>query len=158
MDLTGAMMDIPGLATAEEREEWEHDPSDDVIPTMPSWWHDLVTRLDAMLPEAMCRKEFEARPPALGLSAADIDELDAHSQNPLLTPVQKRIFFTILRSNLLRQLIPASGAGASLTCVASSGPSWKAARRRRSQSGTCSTPPPWARGKLATTVAPRVGA
>jgi hypothetical protein len=110
MDLTGAMMDIPGLATAEEREEWEHDPSDDIIPTMPDWWHDLtLRRLGGMSPEAMCRKEFEARPPALGLTAADIDALEAHSQDPQLTPVQKRECFQVLRSTLLRQLIPASG-------------------------------------------------
>ena len=110
MDLQSAMMDFPGLATADEREEWEHDPSDDVIPTMPHFWHDVVD--DYRLrppPEAMCRKEFEARPPALGLAAADIDALEAHSENPQLKPVQKRICFQLLRSTLLRQLIPASG-------------------------------------------------
>jgi len=111
MDYMSALMDFPELATAEEREEWEHDPSDDVVPTMPDWWMGRWEKLIGMSPEAMCRRAFEARPPALGLTAAEIDALEEHSQNPQLSPVQRRKMFGLLRSALLRQLIPTSGCG-----------------------------------------------
>jgi hypothetical protein len=116
-ELDTALQDFPELASAEEREEWHYSSShihraDEVIPTMPDWWNISArsNRLE-MAPEASTRTAFEARPAALGLTAAEIDSLEAHSENPLLLPVQKRMCFNELREEVLRQLISASECG-----------------------------------------------
>ena len=103
------LKDYPELVTAEEREDWEHFWLDHDFPTVPEWWQGLIDRITVMRPEAQYRKAFEARLPALGLTAAEIDSLETHSQNPQLLPVQSRIFFWKARTLLLTMMIPVSG-------------------------------------------------
>ena len=97
-----------GLATAEEREDWEHNSADDAVRTTPSWWRERLMACPP-LPEALTRREFEARRPALGLTTAQVDDLETHAKNPLLHPAQLRSLFRMVRSTMCRNLIPTPG-------------------------------------------------
>ena len=101
---------VPGVMTPEEEEEWNHEPCDDVVETTPGWWRSkvLMGSMDCT-PEACNRRTFEARKPALGLSLREVDELEAHAQHRDLFDVQKRTLFKLIRSSLLRALIPCDG-------------------------------------------------
>jgi hypothetical protein len=100
---------VPGVMTPEEEEDWHHEPCDDIIDTAPSWYNTKMLMYEPACPEACSRREFEARKPALGLSLAEVDELEAHEKLEDLLPVQRRKLFHLLRSALLRHLIPCDG-------------------------------------------------
>lgn len=102
--------DFPDLMTTEELEDWNHEPGDDVVSTAPQFWRDQVIMGSmGMSPEAEYRRAFEARPPALGLTAAQLDELEAHTHHPQLLPTQRRSLFRMVKSSMLRSLIPTPG-------------------------------------------------
>jgi hypothetical protein len=101
--------DFPDLMTPEELEDWHHEPSDDVVSTLPPFWRSMFIMSTGRSPEAEYRKDFEARPPALGLTGAQINELEAHGNHPQLLPTQRRSLFGNVQSTMLRHLIPASG-------------------------------------------------
>ena len=65
--------------------------------------------MELAAPEACERREFEAREPALGLSMAQVDELEAHSRHPDLLPVQQRMLFSSIEGCCRRQLISTDG-------------------------------------------------
>jgi hypothetical protein len=62
-----------------------------------------------MSPEADYRRAFEARPPALGLAAAQISELEPHPAHPQLLPTHRRSLFRMAQSPMLRSLISTWG-------------------------------------------------
>lgn len=99
------------LMSAEEREEWNHDPQDDDVPTystiLRSWL--LGDNFQGLSPpDAEGREEFLARKPALGATPALLQELEEHYQR--ITPVQQRMLLGSIRHKMLRQLIPCCGA------------------------------------------------
>ena len=59
-------------------------------------------------PEAEYRQGFDRRPPALGATPELLAELKEHYV--LLEPVQQREIYSVLRSQMLRQLISCDGA------------------------------------------------
>ena len=99
----------PELMSVEELEDFHHDLNDDVVPTFPQ--SPNLFNLGEVLgsPEAAMRQQFEARPPALGLTLAEINAYEQHSQHPGLTPQQHRLVFRHLRDMMLRHLIACSG-------------------------------------------------
>ena len=149
---------VPGVMTPEEEEDWHHDPCDDIIDTTPSWYNMKMLMNEPARPEACSRREFEARKPALGLSLAEVDELEAHEKLEDLLPVQRRNPFSLLRSALLRHLIPCDGCSTvAALCGGSSAPKSPPGCRRQSPSGTCTARRPWAPERSATITA-RTGA
>ena len=96
------------LMTPSEIEEFHLNPKDVDIDIAPPFYRRLL--LDIPLPDAESRVRFERRLPALGLSSSDIDSILPHVAHPLYRDVQRRIFFRMLRSKMLRALIPVSGA------------------------------------------------
>jgi hypothetical protein len=98
---------FPELLTGEEKEDLNFAPNRSSTPDWPanfqSWLRDHRPN-----PEAMERREFESRPPALGLTLSLLDELHSHLQLPKLKAAQKRCIFKSLRGKMLRSLIPCS--------------------------------------------------
>jgi hypothetical protein len=111
MNIEDLYDDREGLMTADELEDYHHEPSTETIPTYTPAMRDWLIRslvLECPSPEAATRREFERRPPALGASKELLVESRMHAK--LLPPVQQRRLFSGLRSKLLRHLIPCSGA------------------------------------------------
>ena len=98
------------LLTAEEIEDVNHDPSTEEIPTLTPDLREWLLGMELMgrSPEASTRRKFEERPAALGVSPELLLELRSH--NLLLPPVQQRSLLSLVRSTMLRHLIPCSGA------------------------------------------------
>lgn len=95
------------LMTPEELEDFHHDPSDDQIPTMTPAMREFVLSFGAS-PEGEYRREFERRPPAMGATPQLLDEIASHCTR--LPPVQLRSLKSLLRDQMLRQLISCDGA------------------------------------------------
>jgi hypothetical protein len=124
------------LANAAELEEWDFDERRANVSTFPKSWHqELIKLADLLIPDAMERKDWEQRSPALGLNKKSIRALEQHAANPLLLDVQRRKIFRRIREHMLRQLISCSGAAtvndlcgillAELKCgVPAPAPSW----------------------------------
>ena len=94
----------------ERREEWNHNPQDDKIPTyspkLRAW---LVENLnDIPPPDAEYKSKFLARKPALAATPDLLKELEDHFHR--VTPLQQRMLLGAIREKMLRQLIPCSGA------------------------------------------------
>jgi hypothetical protein len=103
--------DREDLMTPEELEDFHHEPSTETIPTYsPTMraWLIIYVLLKLPSPQAATRREFERRPPALGASKELL--VETRMYDILLPPVQQRALFSSLRSSMLRQLIPCSGA------------------------------------------------
>lgn len=98
---------FPDLLTVEEKEDMDFVPNRFSTPDLPPKFNQWFQILRPN-PEAMERREFETRPPALGLTSSVLDELHSHLQLPGLKSVQKRHIFHILRNAMLRALIPCS--------------------------------------------------
>jgi hypothetical protein len=97
------------LMTPEEIEEYHHDPSTEKVPTLTPTMRRYLFDPDSMITaDAESKDKFLKRKPALGVTSTFLDETRRH--NSLLPPVQQRILFSIMRSSMLRQLIPCSGA------------------------------------------------
>ena len=98
---------FPELLSAEEKEDIEYKSNSGAIPDYPenyrSWYMSF-----SPAPEASERREFEARPPAMGLTNALLDELLQHANNPKFSSIQNRKLFHGLREKMLRNLIPCS--------------------------------------------------
>lgn len=99
--------EYPHLLTEEEKEDMNYEPNSSPLPDMPHSYKAWFMRRRPN-PEAMERREFEARPPALGITPAILDELVAFMNQSQLRPVQKRHLYSGLRDLMLRQLIPCS--------------------------------------------------
>src|SRR4051812_4939665 len=112
---------FPELLSVEEREDFDFKPGSFSIPDMPSNFRRWYKRncMDRPRPEAMERKEFESRLPALGLTLPLLDELNSHLQIPQLRPVQRRYIFKLLRGAMLSSLIPCSDCSTAqeLLCI-----------------------------------------
>ena len=100
-------IDRPDLMTAEELEDYEHDPSDDVIPTYTRNLRKWLMK-DRANPDALDKEEFLLRSPALGATQALLDECRRHIE--VITPVQQRELYNSLKFRMLRVLISCSGA------------------------------------------------
>ena len=86
---------FPELLTDEEKEDISYIPDSGAIPDMPVNFLEWL-RAFRPAPEAMERKEFEARPPAMGLTNALLDELLQHFNHTKISSVQKRKLFDCL--------------------------------------------------------------
>ena len=95
----------PELLTVEEKEDINYMPNMHFTPDLPAIFSRWL-RVERPNPEAMERKEFEKRSPAIGLTLALLDELHTHFQLPGLRPVQKRRIFNLLQGKMLTSLIP----------------------------------------------------
>lgn len=98
----------PELQTPEEREE-----NESALCALPDWWTTFAMKQPN--PDAEYRRAFEVRGPALGLTAAQLYELEAAIQHPSLLPVQRRLAIRRLGGTMRRQLISTHGAS---TCGA----------------------------------------
>lgn len=106
--------DREDLMTPEELEEWKHDPSDEIIqtltPNLRSWL--LEFGGDMPVPDMEEKEDFLRRKPAMSATPALIAEARKHYHRLSPYPVQQRRLFKMIRSKLLRQLIPCSGVSA----------------------------------------------
>jgi hypothetical protein len=125
-------MELPETQTAEEREERKFCGG--LNPAMAPPQRPFVLG-DLAAPEALKRREWEARQPALGLSESNLLALEAHVADHRLLPVQLRILFSSLRATMLRQLISCSGAATV--------PDLCKILREELQSGTPAPAPDW---------------
>lgn len=110
MSASSLYMDREDLMTAEELEDLYHEPSSEKIPTLtPNIMDWLIMNFEDMpSPDAENKVEFLQRKPAMGASAGMIEEIRDHYG--ILPPgVQQRKLYAILRSKMLRQLIPCTG-------------------------------------------------
>eukprot|EP00750_Incisomonas_marina_P003242 INCI1296.2.p1 GENE.INCI1296.2~~INCI1296.2.p1 ORF type:complete len:508 (-),score=58.75 INCI1296.2:999-2522(-) len=108
MDLEDIYPEFPEVQTAEEKEDAKYDlqPGD-----RPTWFADISAKLLTTLePVAEFKAAFEKRRPALGMTRAQIEELDALSKNPRLCRPARNRLFQSLRRVMLHQLISTSGA------------------------------------------------
>jgi hypothetical protein len=98
------------LQTAEELEDIDYMPNSSPLPDIPPLAREYILGMGTTRPpEAEYRAEFERRPPAMGMDVRAIEEIVEHSRNPNLLPVQRRRLLSLLRSSMLRSLIPCSG-------------------------------------------------
>jgi hypothetical protein len=104
MDASMLYCSKPELMTAEEIEESEFDPSTVRIHVIP---RAFMFDMERPKPDAEDRSAFERRPPALGFTVRDIDEMAARYDK--VPPVQRRVEFGMLRSMMLQSLISCSG-------------------------------------------------
>mmetsp|Transcript_8033 Transcript_8033/g.10078 ORF Transcript_8033/g.10078 Transcript_8033/m.10078 type:complete len:229 (+) Transcript_8033:31-717(+) len=102
--------DREDLMTAEELEDFYHDHSSENIPTLtPSIREWLLINFEDMpSPDVEGKVEFLKRKPAMGTTVEMLEELRKH-YNILPPGVQQRNLYNILRSKMLRQLIPCTG-------------------------------------------------
>jgi len=103
-------MDREDLMTAEELEDLYHEPSSEKISTLTpgirQWL--LMNFEDMPSPDVEGKVEFLKRKPAMGATVDMIEEI--HDHYGILPPgVQQRNLYAILRSKMLRQLIPCTG-------------------------------------------------
>lgn len=77
----------PELATAEEREGWE---------TFPTLLRCVSELLKLPIPEAWEMRAWEARKPALGLTTAQLSEIEQYDLDPDRRPVERRQLFQSL--------------------------------------------------------------
>lgn len=106
MEASELYADHPELRTPEEEEDENYDPWSGV-PVFPTRFRTL---LNGGLPSPIAaeRAAFQRRPPALGLTLAELDRMEQSVK--LAYPVQRRWEFRLLRDGMLRMLIPCSGA------------------------------------------------
>ena len=103
MDYSDVLISHPELATEEEIEDWNREPSDNIIDTTPAWWMSFTMGLVGMRPDAEYRSAFESgRRPAMGLTSSQLDMLEQHVNHPQLHPSQKRTLLSLVRSHHLR--------------------------------------------------------
>lgn len=108
MSLEDIYPEFPEVLTAEEKEDanYELQPGD-----RPSWFADIHTKaFTSLVPVAEYKAAFEKRRPALGMTRAQIEELEALSKNPRLCRPARNRLFQSLRRLMLHQLISTSGA------------------------------------------------
>lgn len=105
MDASMLYYEMPHLLTEEERIDGDFDPRSVVVPVIPQSFHHDFGRAS---PDAEGRAAFERRHPALGFKARDLDGMVARFESPLVSPSQRRMEFSLLRSAMLRSLIPCS--------------------------------------------------
>lgn len=97
------------LMTPEELEEAHRLPNSSPMPDSPPFMRNTISIINRPPPEAAYRAKFEKRPPALGLTTRQLDEISAYEKHPDFLPVQRRNLFSRLRGQMLSQLIPCSG-------------------------------------------------
>lgn len=90
------------LMTSEEREDAEYIPGRNYEPV---WFRNWVMEGSKYQADAEGRKKFESRPPALGLSARMIDDIEGYPNIRGVTASQVRQFTSSIRGQMLRNLI-----------------------------------------------------
>lgn len=107
MDMRDLYIDHEHLLTKEEREELNHSPRSETIPTIPPFLQSNFFEIGCA--DADGKEEFlRNRKPAFGLTTTQLDAIQRHHDS--LPAVQRRILQRVLRETMLRSLIPADNA------------------------------------------------
>lgn len=105
MEASELYADHPELRTPEEEEDWNYNPRSG-IRIWPERFYTLEDELPS--PIAAERAAFQLRPPALGLTTAEVAAMEHKIKRA--SPVQRRFEFRLLQGRMLRMLIPCPGA------------------------------------------------
>ena len=103
MDAMDALYLHPELMTAEEREDFEHEPTEYGL----RWFRDWILQRRP-LAEIEERSEFLHRSPAVGLSKQKISQLRCYALAETEPGERRRLFYSV-RDAMLRDMIPCSG-------------------------------------------------
>ena len=96
MDSEELYFDHEELMSPEEKEDGDYMPGSSLAPDHPSWYRNFMLSGIEFKADAEGRKRFEQRPPALGLNARMIDDIENYPNIPGVTASQVRRFTELI--------------------------------------------------------------